>query len=175
MKTLLIAFILLSSCGGDNSTSHRPDDSEQQQGTIEGRYRAVLRPVNPQASGRIPYGMALLEVTGEKLRVSSWLDDAAAVAHPQTIWTQGVCPIGADAPTAQQLMGARMLELRRPDGTYPQGSAYRYQAEFDLSREDGSEIRERGLIGRTLLVQGASGRADLPVACGIIQRIGPAD
>jgi hypothetical protein len=173
MKTLYIAFLLLLGCGGDNSSSG-PVDPEQQQGTIEGRYRAVLRPVNPQASGRIPYGMALLEVTGEQLRVSTWLDDAAAVVHPQTIWTQGVCPFGADAPAAQQLMGTRMLELRRPDGTYPRGSAYRYQADFDL-REDGSDISEQGLVGRALLVQGATDSAELPIACGIIQRIGTAD
>lgn len=95
---LFMAMVLLSAwgCGkdGGGDSSSRIQE-EQRHNTTEatpGTYYTVLRPVNFQSNGFIPYGMASFSVQNDQLQVSMSLDDDQPVVHRQALHVGSRCP-----------------------------------------------------------------------------------
>lgn len=84
-----LIFFHLMACG---KVSETQQTSNQEIEDPIGSYRAILRPYNNQLSGQIPNGVAELNLTSNRLNISSWIDDSANVVHQQFILDGEECP-----------------------------------------------------------------------------------
>ncbi len=90
----LLCLLTLASCGGSGggSSSSNEEDDRQEMQESEGKYKAIIRPVNITIAGWTPSAVTDIKVTGDVVEVSGWMDDSAAVTHIQGIHMGTKCP-----------------------------------------------------------------------------------
>lgn len=140
---MILPLLALAACGGNGGGS----DSAQGETSVaveaaDGVYHAHLRPVNPHSNGFLPHGGATFRVEGDKLTVKTYLDDASAVTHRQSIHVGTSCPTEAhdanedgmiDYNEAKAAVGPVMIPLdgdlssqEKGAEIYPRGSSFTY-------------------------------------------------
>lgn len=190
MKTHLIIFLLttLVACGKDGGTTNTNDPgiipnplSEEE--TIQGSYRAILRPLNNHLSGFLPSGMAEIKISGDAFSVKTFLDDDARVIHMQSIHEGVTCPRREDHDLNQDGL-IDIVEAKKASGevyipldsdlnsteagsaVYPLGGNYTYieNASFTNLVEDMKLRTNRNLklTGRVVLIHGVEEATKLP-------------
>jgi hypothetical protein len=90
----LLSFVACNSSGDSNGQG-----IQRQLEMVEvtpGTYYTVLRPVNFQSNGFIPYGAANFTVDGDQLQVAISLDDDQGVFHRQSVHFGTRCPTTND-------------------------------------------------------------------------------
>lgn len=152
---IFLAFALLGliSCGKDGGGGSGSKQEERVGRELTpaspGTYYTVLRPVNFQANGFIPYGSATFAVKDDQLEVSLSADDDQAVSHRQTLHLGTRCPSLAndanrdgfiDYNEASRVVGPALMPL---DGdlnsqmggaeSYPRGPRLTYVKSASLS------------------------------------------
>jgi hypothetical protein len=198
MKQLqfLLSLLVLISCGADNGAGTQASAQMPDTLPVEGKYRAVIRPINTPASG-IASGMADFEITNDELTVKLVMDEAPRVTHPQAVHSGTECPINADlnddgyvdAKEAINKSGEVLFYLDDkinpilPTAGFPRGGSYTYIQSTGRTKLE-EILKEKGmmldLVGKVILVHGvttnttlpstAGEHASLPIACGIVQR-----
>lgn len=90
----MLCLLALASCGGSGGGSSNASDEEERQEMqeTEGRYKAIIRPVNITIAGWTPSAVTDIKVTGDVVEVSGWMDDSASVTHIQGIHVGTKCP-----------------------------------------------------------------------------------
>lgn len=158
MKTnnivLLLALLGLAACGSDGGGGGSQGSNDRgAQELIEatpGTYYSVLRPVNFQANGFIPYGAATFTLENDELKVNLSMDDDQPVSHRQTLHIGTRCPTTSDDSNgdgfidyneAMRVVGKALMPL---DGDlnsqlsgseiYPSGPGMTYNRTASLSR-----------------------------------------
>lgn len=146
MRNLLLILpvaSLLIACGSDSGSSSSPTiQMAQEEQVSDGKYLAVLRPLNTQISGYFPFGNAEIEVAGDEFKVVTYLDDDAQVTHKQSIHTGTRCPEAKDDTNgdglvdineAMAVVGKVVLPLdsdlssqKAGEGDYPRGTSPTY-------------------------------------------------
>lgn len=91
----LAVLISLVSCGngGGGGSSGTGAASREMSEAVPGTYYTVLRPVNFQSNGFIPYGSATFTLNSDQLDVNISMDDDQAVPH------RGMLHLGTRCPT----------------------------------------------------------------------------
>ncbi len=182
--SLLSSLVLVSSCGGERNQGvdrKIPAQLVEEQ-LSEGRYRALLRPLNNRLSGFIPTGVVDIRIVGDRVEVLTFLDDDAKVAHRQAIQLGTSCPTTSDdtnadgvidGPEATRVSGGVLIPL---DGdlnsalsekdVYPVGSGFTYNEKASLKElEVDTRVRtgqNLNLEGRVVLVLGVARETGLP-------------
>lgn len=111
MKTnkmiMIFALMGLVACGSDSGSGSGSDNrKENKSAALEmieaspGTYYSVLRPVNIQANGFIPYGMATFALDNDVLKVDISMDDDQNVTHRQSLHIGTRCPSSSDDSNA---------------------------------------------------------------------------
>lgn len=151
---MLIAVSVLVSCGSDSgggSGSGPHEVIEHQMTKAEpGTYYAVLRPVNFNANGFIPYGSATFTLNGDQLQVNTTMDDDQAVPHRQSLHIGSRCPKESDDRNgdgfvdydeAMAVVGPVLMPLDNDlnsqeagANVYPRGRAMTYSRSASLAR-----------------------------------------
>jgi hypothetical protein len=194
--------LALASCGGSggsNSTgAPGPTDGpgEEESQAAEGTYKAILRPYNFTVAGWIPNGMTDIKITGDKIEVKSWLDDAANVVHMQNIHFGTQCPTTAndsnrdgfvDFNESVQVSKPILLQLdsdldsQSELSVYPRGNFTYFQTAtlpsmIPLNLEGKVIIvtgaaADRGLPATVSQVNNQTREFSIPIACGVIERM----
>jgi hypothetical protein len=143
-KTIALLCLLTAvSCGrNDDSNSSSPSAHAENQPN-EGFYRAILRPVNPTLAGWIPNGKVDINIDAEHFEVKSWLDDSAAVPHPQAIHLGTRCPTSGDdrnndgiIDSRETLIAAKSMLIPLDDDLASQsaGLSYAPKGNYSYSR-----------------------------------------
>jgi hypothetical protein len=195
-KMISLSFcLLLTACGNEGKNSQ---SSSQAQDTLplEGRYRAILRPLNHPLA-RIVSGQAQFTVKSDNLKASIYLDDAPKAKHIQVIRDGGRCPLGEDPNQDGYLDGAEteqtggdLLVTLDQDGNFPNGSTYHYKGLKKVSSiEEGLAQKNKILriAQKIVLIYGIANSQELPssvsgfenhspqdsfpIACGVIERM----
>jgi len=187
-RNILTLFLLTSlvSCGKEKEKSKSAisinDELEVQ--SLEGHYRAIIRPLNNSLSGWIPSGMAQIKILGDTFEVQTWLEDAASTVHHQNIHLGTECPISNDLnsdgfidvkemiPTTKEILIPLDDELDAVAigmGMYPSGRTYQYSQQASLAKLIGelhqtvlSPNKPLKLEGKIILIHGASPASSLP-------------
>jgi len=194
--------LALASCGGSGSSAsggggtRATEDPREEVQAAEGTYKAILRPYNFTVAGWIPNGMTDIKITGDKIEVKSWLDDAANVVHMQNIHLGTQCPTMAndsngdgfvDFNESVQVSKQILLQLdedlesQSELSVYPKGNFTYFQtaslSSLILLNFEGKVIivtgaaANRGLPATVSLVNNQTREASIPIACGIIERM----
>ncbi|MES2526804.1 MAG: hypothetical protein V4598_06940 [Bdellovibrionota bacterium] len=144
--TLVIALPLLGlvACGGKGGGGSDSAQSETNPAVeaADGVYHAHLRPLNPHSNGYLPHGGATFRIDGDKLSVTSYIDDASGVTHRQSVHTGTSCPTAAhdangdgmiDYNEALKAVGPVLIPLdgdlssqEKGAEIYPKGSSFTY-------------------------------------------------
>ncbi len=148
MKFFSLMMILplagLVACGGKGGGGS--DSTQQERSTAaeaaDGVYHAHLRPMNPHSNGFLPHGGATFRVDGDKLSVTTYLDDASGVKHRQSVHVGTSCPTSGhdtnrdgmiDYNEALKAVGPVLIPLdsdlssqEKGAEIYPSGSAFTY-------------------------------------------------
>lgn len=196
MKTNTLFFMLtlslLTSCGSDSGggnssgTSQSPLIENQQ---TEGRYKALLRPLNIHLSGFIPVGTAEFKIEGDEVEVKTLLEDDARVIHMQSLHAGTRCPRlpeddlnrdgVIDIREAYAVSGKVLVPLdsdldsaEEGQGIYPVGSSFTYIENSSLSRME-ADVRQRtgqklNFKGRVVLIHGVDSNTTLPLTAGAL-------
>lgn len=134
MKVLMIVAIVLalmsmSSCGKNKSNDGEEVGSlgdgkvdvvingnlnPETPQPLEGRYDAILRPLNTQLNGFIPSGRAKFNVSGETMEVTSYLEDDSRVQHIQNVHVGTRCPTQSDDENGDGLID--IVEMKKVTG-----------------------------------------------------------
>jgi hypothetical protein len=192
--------LVLASCGGsgssdsdDGSTTQNEDPRDEMQ-VAEGNYKAILRPYNFTVAGWIPNGMTDIKITGQKIEVQSWLDDAANVVHMQNIHIGTQCPTIAndsnrdgfvDFNESVQVSKQILLQLdadlesQSEFSIYPKGNFTYFQTaalSAPLNLEGKVIIvtgaaADRGLPATVSQFNNQTRELSIPIACGVIERM----
>jgi hypothetical protein len=193
--------LALASCGGSGGSNSSgatgpTEDPREEMQVAEGAYKAILRPYNFTVAGWIPNGMTDIKITGDKIEVKSWLDDAANVVHMQNIHLGTQCPTIAndankdgfvDFNESVQVSKQVLLQLdsdlesQSELSVYPRGN-FTYFQTATLS-----PLIPLNLVGKVIIVTGAAAdrglpatvsqvsnqtrEASIPIACGVIERM----
>jgi hypothetical protein len=181
------------SCGKEKekskSTISINDELEVQ--SLEGHYRAIIRPINNSLSGWIPSGMAQIKILGDTFEVQTWLEDAAPNVHHQNIHLGTECPISNDLnmdgfvdvkemiPTTKEILiplDDQLDSVAIGVGIYPSGRTYQYNQKASLSKLMGelhqtilSPTKQLKLAGKIILIHGASPTTSLPNSVATIE------
>lgn len=140
---MIIPLLGLAACGGGGGGgSSKQSETSVAAEAADGVYHAHLRPLNPHSSGFLPHGGATFRVTGDKLSVTSYLDDAYGVTHRQSVHVGTSCPTAAhdkngdgmiDYNEALKAVGPVMIPLdedlssqEKGSEIYPRGSSFTY-------------------------------------------------
>lgn len=94
-----LSLLTLVACGGGGGGGSSSGNGGRIQEMVEatpGTYYSVLRPVNFQANGFIPYGAATFSLVGDQLQINVSVDDDQAVNHRQTLHLGSRCPTASD-------------------------------------------------------------------------------
>lgn len=141
---MIFPLVGLVACGGKDGGGS--DKSQAETSTAaeaaDGVYHAHLRPMNPHSNGFLPHGGATFRVDGDKLSVTSYLDDASGVKHRQSVHVGTSCPsVGHDTNgdgmidynEALKAVGPVLIPLdgdlssqEKGSEVYPSGSAFTY-------------------------------------------------
>ncbi|MBA2406234.1 MAG: hypothetical protein H0V66_15770 [Bdellovibrionales bacterium] len=180
----LVALLSLAACGGGGGSGGSGKENPQRE-LIEatpGTYYTVLRPVNIQSNGFIPYGAATFTLKDDQLQVSVSMDDDQAVNHRQTLHLGSRCPTAADDTNGDNFIDyneamAVVSEVLMPldadlnsqaagSEIYPRGRSMTYSKSAllsninaDLMQTMGKKI---GFIGRVILIHGTSANSVFP-------------
>lgn len=144
-KALIIIPLLgLAACGGGGGGGGEKSQGETSVAVeaADGVYHAHLRPMNPHSNGFLPHGGATFRVTGDKLSVTTYLDDASGVTHRQSVHVGTSCPTAAhdqngdgmvDYNEALKAVGPVLIPLdedlssqEKGAEIYPKGSSFTY-------------------------------------------------
>ena len=142
---MILPLMILAACGGGGGGGGSDKAQSESNPAIEasdGVYHAHLRPLNPRSNGFLPHGGATFRIDGDKLSVTSYLDDASGVTHRQSIHTGTSCPTSAhdtnadgmiDYNEALRAVGPVMIPLdadlssqEKGAEIYPKGSSFTY-------------------------------------------------
>ncbi len=142
---MILPLVILTACGGGGGGGGSDKSQSETNTAVEaadGVYHAHLRPLNPRSNGFLPHGGATFRVDGDKLSVTSYLDDASGVTHRQSIHTGTSCPTAAhdtnadgmiDYNEALRAVGPVMIPLdadlssqEKGAEIYPKGSSFTY-------------------------------------------------
>jgi hypothetical protein len=155
MKFVYLSIVLLAvGCGKNDSSSDpalAPSTQRQQEELFtEGKYEAILRPLNTSVSGLLPTGKARIELKGDELKVETFLDDDASVSHIQSIHTGTECPELRHDQNADGLVDINEMylvtgkvlipldgDLAAQDSgalVYPKGSGHTYKRDTSFSK-----------------------------------------
>ena len=183
---LALTLSLLASCGSEKEGSSRSYSSqspvlENQQ--VEGRYKALLRPLNIHLSGFIPVGAAEFKIEGDDIEVKTLLEDDASVIHMQSIHAGTRCPRlpeddqnrdgVIDIREAYAVSGKVLIPLdsdldsaEEGQGIYPVGSGFTYIENSSFTKME-DDVRQRtgqklNLRGRVVLIHGVDSITALP-------------
>jgi len=206
MKVLFFIVLgLLVACGkkeGDDSINSVTTLDEQfNEPSLDGNYRAVIRPINTTAS-KIVSGAADIKIAGDQVTINLVVDDAPTVKHIQTIRSGTSCNLNGDsnqdglvdAIEAEGHAGEPLISLDNDiDSTFevndhfPQGSSYTYSETGSVSAIQNRLGRPLVLEGKIIIIHGVSdmtplpvtvqgkelksAHLELPIACGIIERV----
>jgi len=186
---LIILFALLSitSCGKDKDSSSPAAIQGANQEYIEaspGTYYSVLRPVNFQSNGFIPYGAATFKLKDDELQVNISLDDDQPVKHRQALHMGFRCPTlqddtngdgFVDYDEAERVVGPIIMSLDSDLNSeaagaesFPSGRAMTYNKIASLQKINADLLsqnkRSIGLKGRVVLVHGTSPQTSFPTS-----------
>lgn len=186
-KKIITLFILLclTACGNDKSSNDQAANKMAIQDYVEaspGTYYSVLRPVNFQSNGFIPYGAATFTLTNDELKVNLALDDDQAVTHRQALHMGTRCPTLADDTNgdgfvdydeAQRIVGQIIMPLDSDLNSqlagaevYPRGPAMTYNKTASLQKINtdllGQIGKSIGFEKRVVLVHGTSSQTSFP-------------
>lgn len=113
-----VVVLVLTACGKDSGGSSTPgtDVSIQQMEPqkFEGKYDAILRPLNTSVSGFIPSGRTIIEVKEGDFTVISYLEDDSRVMHIQSIHEGVRCPTLQDDANKDGFIDA--VEMKKATG-----------------------------------------------------------
>ncbi len=141
---MILPLLALAACGGGSGGGSDKAQGETSVATeaADGVYHAHLRPVNPRSNGFLPHGGATFRVKGDKLSVTSYLDDASGVSHRQSVHVGTSCPTAAhdknadgmiDYNEALKAVGPVLIPLdedlssqEKGAEIYPKGSSFTY-------------------------------------------------
>lgn len=189
-----------SSSSGSGPGNPPPPQEEVE--NLEGSYKAILRPYNFTVSGWIPNGVSDIKVVGNQLEIKSWLDDSSNVTHMQNIHLGTKCPDAehdanrdgfVDFNESMRVSGNVLLPLdsdlssQDASGVFPKGN-FTYYQKASVASIVATINRGFNLEGKVIIVMGAAADRNLPVtvstvngqtkelsvpiACGVIQRMG---
>jgi hypothetical protein len=179
----MLSLTLLASCGSDSGGGSSSNTVPQlQEQTVEGSYRAILRPYNNSLSGFLPTGAAEVKVSGEEVSVKTYLDDDAKVRHLQSIHTGTRCPNASDdtngdgfvdVEESMAVVGSVLIPLDADlnnavagEAVYPAGSGFTYSEQASLQQlEDDVQARlnqNLNFEGRVVLIHGAAPITQIP-------------
>ena len=180
----------LSSCGKEESkSSSKMMNDELEVESMEGTYRAMIRPINTPLSGWIPSGGTLIKILGDEIEVQNWLEDAASVIHHQNIHLGTECPYQNDYNNDGYIDVKEMISVTKQilipldnqlDSTaiesYPAGKTYQYSQKGSLSKLI-KELREGvlsskksfSLAGKVIMIHGASLSKTLPSSVASVE------
>jgi hypothetical protein len=176
-----IFLLMVAACGNENRNSAKEsNDQPREIFPLEGRYRALIRPINTEKS-KIVSGKANFDVDALKMNIHMVVDDAQNVEHRQAIHMGPHCPNAKfdrnrdgiiDAGEIQDAVGESVLTLDKNLGgsenlIYPVGSSYIYKKQGSFAAI-GKEIP---LESKVVVIYGVNEDANLPIACGPIKRI----
>jgi hypothetical protein len=179
VTSFAIVLFILVSCGKNSSTTPALERVVDEQVT-DGQYRAILRPLNTQASGFIPSGAAEIKVEGNDFKVKSFLDDDAKVPHLQSIHTGKRCPNLSDDTNgdgfidyqeALSVVGPVLIPLDGDLNTieagkdiYPLGSSFTYQKNASLLEmlKDLGATKILAIQSKVFLIHGTADLGRLP-------------
>lgn len=181
---LMTFSLLFTACGKDggsmsNASKSHPGIQEQQ---AEGRYRAILRPLNNSLSGFLPTGTADIKIIQNDVSVKTLLDDDARVAHIQSIHLSSRCPNTSDDSNrdgvidineAYKVTGEILIPLDAGldsavdgQGVYPVGTGFTYMENTTLDRLETDTKSRTGqnlnLGGRVVLIHGVANGTSMP-------------
>jgi hypothetical protein len=141
---MVLPLLALAACGGGGGGG---SDEVQRETSVaaeaaDGVYHAHLRPLNPRSNGFLPHGGATFRVDGDKLSVTTYLDDASSVTHRQSVHVGTSCPTAAhdsngdgmiDYKEALKAVGPVLIPLdedlssqEKGAEIYPRGSSFTY-------------------------------------------------
>lgn len=135
---MILPYLILTACGGDSGGSDKAQsETNAAVEASDGVYHAQLRPLNPRSNGYLPHGGATFRVDGDKLSVTTFLDDASGVIHRQSIHTGTICPSSSDDKNRDGMIDYTEALLAVGSVMIP--------LDADLSaQEKGAEIYPRG-------------------------------
>ena len=193
-KSLFVSLTLfcLLGCGNNNGSTggvKLEERGENERVLVEaspGTYYTVLRPINFQANGFIPYGSATIKLKNDELEVNVTLDDDQAVPHRQALHIGTRCPTIRDDTNgdgyidydeAQNVVGQILMPFDSDLNSqiagqeiYPRGPAMTYNKVGSISRinadlwKSGTLSSEQGIgfEGRVVMVHGTSFQQKFP-------------
>jgi hypothetical protein len=145
ISCMIFPLLILTACGGGGSGAGNDKPLSETNAAVEaadGVYHTHLHPLNPHSNGFIPHGGATFRVDGDKLSVTTYLDDASGVSHRQSIHTGTSCPTSShdinadgmiDYNEALKAVGPVMIPLdadissqEKGADIYPRGSSFTY-------------------------------------------------
>jgi hypothetical protein len=152
---MIISLLSIASCGnsdggGSGQSQNEEYDNRSINEATSGTFYTVLRPVNFQANGFIPYGMAIFTLQNDDLQVNVSLDDDQAVSHRQALHIGSRCPKLSDDTNgdgfidyeeALKVVGPAIMPLDSDLNSqmagrdqFPKGRAMTYSRQASLSR-----------------------------------------
>lgn len=194
---LIISLLSLASCGGssggssggnintENSTRVETANGRENQEN-EGRYHAVIRPLNTSVYGFITSGGTDIEVSEGNIKIDVYMDDTSSAKHMQSIHAGIKCPTQEEDPNGDGFMdaveiqssaGAQLIpldadisSLEKGADIYPTTSEWSYKESAyleDLLNDLRSKNKllsdeELNLDGRVVIVYGAPASKTLP-------------
>ena len=180
-----IILLSLLNCGGSGGggNSSRSESREESVEASPGSFYTVLRPVNFQSNGYIPYGAATLVLKNDQLSIEVVMDDGQPVVHRQALYSGSRCPTmdddtngdrTVDYDEALSVVGSVQIalddNLLSQDSRFeifPQGSSYTYNKQASFTK-----LPTVSLERRVVMVQGTTGDSNLslPVICGVLEK-----
>lgn len=178
-KTVTFVFLLstLNACGEKSSQSKGAAITQNEEILSDGVFKAILRPYNFTAAGWIPNGMADLKILGNEFEVKSWLDDSANVIHKQNIHTGTKCPSlendtnkdgFVDENETTKISGHVFLALDNDlNSQDPESSLF---PKGNFAYFESGQISD-SIEGKVIIISGTATDPNLPIACGVIERM----
>lgn len=188
-----LSLSLLLSCGksdgdkGSINTGKRSSPLVQQM--MDGKYKAILRPMNNHLSGFLPTGTAEIKIAGDEIEVKTLLDDDAKAPHMQNIHLGHRCPSIADDTNNDDIvdifeaykasgnvlipLDSNLNSAKEGAGIYPVGSSFTYIEKASLLKME-KDISERinqglNLSGKVVLIHGVAANTQLPSTVGTLE------
>ena len=179
MKKIIsgLCLCLLTSCGAKKESTTLDRRPTQELETIQGSFKAILRPYNFNLAGWIPSGMADIKIEGDQIEIKSWLDDSANVMHRQNIHFGSRCPTIEDDINQDGLVDFNeskrvakeiflpldqdLDSLSLDDNNYPIGN-FSYHETASIRSLSQKLNQNLNLSGKVIIVMGVASNRGLP-------------